>query len=306
MSSSAQTLDKLWQTLTCPELAGVRVLRLDRFSDLAPGNKAFKLAPFLSAARARGMRRLLSFGGPWSNHLHALAALGAAQGFETVGFVRGLEADALTPTLLEARHWGMQLVGLDRRVYRHRAEARFQAELLQSYGPGLLIPEGGDSAEGAAGCRMIGEAIARATPEGATVVMAVGTGTTLAGVVTGLRPRHRVVGISALKGALDTERRIRNNLLRLNCQPEASWALRNDFHCGGFARVSAELRQWLLDSAVAREVPLEPVYTAKAMCALQSMLEGDEFDPGLPVVLLHTGGLQGRRGYPWLDTGSGQ
>ena len=75
-------------------MGNVTLLRLDSGGGLAPGNKSFKLLGNLAAARRLGLRRLLSFGGAWSNHLHALAALGAEQGFATVGIVRGDEATA--------------------------------------------------------------------------------------------------------------------------------------------------------------------------------------------------------------------
>ena len=61
---------------------------------LAPGNKYFKLMGNLAQARRLGVGRLLSFGGAWSNHLHALAAVGAEQGFATVGIIRGDEDGA--------------------------------------------------------------------------------------------------------------------------------------------------------------------------------------------------------------------
>ncbi len=299
------SLDDLWQTLSCAGLNGVQVLRLDRHNALAPGNKAFKLAPIIAAAKAAGHRRLLSFGGPWSNHLHALAATGAVEGLDTVGFVRGLESASPTPALRDASGWGMQLVGLDRTCYRRRAEPSFQRQLLSRYGPGLLIPEGGDCPEGAGGCRQIGEAIARATPQGATIVIPVGTGTTLAGVLAPLGHCHRVIGVSALKGALDTPQRIHRNLAALAIEPRVHWDLLQDFHCGGFARVNAELRQLLLDRELAGALPLEPVYTGKAVLALQTLLRNGVIAGDRPVVLVHTGGLQGRRGYPWLEPGPG-
>ncbi len=87
------------------DLANVSVLRLDRLGGAAPGNKAFKLQPVLASAAAGGVGRVLSFGGPWSNHLHALAACGADRGLETVGFVRG--AEQATAMLEDARRWGL-------------------------------------------------------------------------------------------------------------------------------------------------------------------------------------------------------
>ena len=101
-------------------MGNVALLRLDVAGGLAPGNKQFKLGANLAAARRLGINRLVSFGGAWSNHLHALAAVGAEQGFATVGIVRGDERGAESATLADARRWGMQIVRVSRKEYRRR------------------------------------------------------------------------------------------------------------------------------------------------------------------------------------------
>jgi 1-aminocyclopropane-1-carboxylate deaminase len=248
---------------------------------------------------------LLSFGGAWSNHLHALAALGASAGMATVGVVRGELTGALTPTLQDCLDWGMQLVPLSRADYRRRHEPAFQRALLARHGPALLVPEGGDCAEGARGCLAIGREVARVFPRGATVILAVGTGTTLAGVAAALGSAYRVLGISALKGAHDLASRVQRNIDALG-GTAARWEIRHEFHCGGFARTTPELRQLIHHAEHNLALPLEPVYTGKALLALRQLLERGEIDRCLPMVLLHTGGLQGRRGFPWLARQAGE
>lgn len=303
--SPAPALSELWQSL--PEVAfegqslgGVQVLRLDRCHPLAGGNKWFKLRLPLERACAQGHQRLLSFGGPWSNHLHALAAFGASAGFATIGVVRGDATAEPTATLRDCAARGMTLVHLSRGDYRRRHEPAFQQALLDRHGPAALIPEGGDCADGARGCLPIGRAIATACPRGATVVLPAGTGTTLAGVAAALGPAYTLLGISALKGALDTAERVRRNLAALGGGAGADWRMVHDAHEGGFARVSAPLRDFQLWAEAALELPLDPVYTAKALFALWRMRSRGDIDHRRPVVVVHTGGLQGRRGYAWL------
>ncbi|WP_116364385.1 1-aminocyclopropane-1-carboxylate deaminase/D-cysteine desulfhydrase [Parahaliea mediterranea] len=320
--SSATLLDPqspaLWQTLALPLPDGgalpLQVLRLDRCDSLAPGNKLFKLAGLLP--EVSGPARVLSFGGPWSNHLHALAALGRERGWQTVGLVRGEALD--TPTLREAADWGMALHPLCRADYRQRHSDAFQLACQKRYRADRVIPEGGDCPAGARGCMAIGAAIGArfgdgdggfdGGGEGAVVALATGTGTTLAGIVAGLDRRFEVLGISALKGAWDTEQRILANLAALGSAGDtqaARWRLYHEFHCGGFARANAELRK-LLAWADGQNLPLEPVYTAKALLALQTLADRGELSPGKPLVLVHTGGLQGRRGFDWLAHQPGQ
>ncbi|MDX1733949.1 MAG: pyridoxal-phosphate dependent enzyme [Halioglobus sp.] len=282
----------------------VRVLRLDRTGGPAPGNKSFKLAPYLERARQRGVQRLVSFGGAWSNHLHALAATGAAAGFDTVGIVRCSAAEADTPMLADAMALGMQIVPVGRQAYRRRNEAAYLESIEARFAPCLLVPEGGASAAAAAGCAGIARLVAQQAPQVRQVVLAVGTGTTLAGVAAALDARRHVLGVSALKGAHDLDDRVRGLLHALLPQPAASsrarWSISHDFHCGGFARSSAGLREFILEFEAVQGIPLDPVYTAKAMYAVQQLLARGLLEHTQPLLVLHTGGLQGRRGFPWL------
>ncbi|MDO8863050.1 pyridoxal-phosphate dependent enzyme [Haliea sp. E1-2-M8] len=297
---------ELWQSLTGQVLEGVAldnvtVLRLDRCGGLAPGNKQFKLAPHLALIAAAGHRRVLSFGGAWSNHLHALAAVGQAAALETVGVIRGERPQRLSPTLADAAQWGMQLHFVSRSDYRRRQQPGFVATLSRELGADHVIPEGGAGPLGAAGCRPLAEMIAARFPQGARVVVGVGTGTTLAGLAAALPATFHIDGIVALRGEGGLEATIAALVAAQVPAAHARWRLHRDFHCGGFARADARLRELMLRCDRELGLALEPVYTGKALLALHSWLAAGVGSVRQPVVLVHTGGLQGRRGYPWLN-----
>ena len=278
----------------------IYILRLDQAGGAAPGNKAFKLRLPLQRARDEGIERIVSFGGAWSNHLHALAATARELGLQSVGLVRG-DAALDTAMLRDVQRWGMEVVHLQRSEYRWRNDSDFQAEIASRYAPCLLLPEGGASVEGAMGCAAIAEAICAQLPAPARVVMAVGTGTTLAGTVAALGAGYSVTGISALKGAADLGQRVADLLAQLSPEPAAAWDILHQFHCGGFARVSDDLKRFMWAFEDVHSIPLEPVYTGKMMYALHRLLGEGAWDGAQPIVAVHTGGLQGRRGFPWLD-----
>jgi len=281
-------------------LQGISLLRLDQSADLAPGNKRYKLEGYLAQARHQGVKRLLSFGGAWSNHLHALAAVGADQGFETVGLVRGEAHELNSPTLQDARRWGMRIVAVDRSQFRLRNDPLFQQQLATQYSPCLLIPEGGAGACGVRGCVAIADTI-RSCGRGARhIVVPVGTGTTMAGVVAGLDDTFEVLGIACMKGVLDLEDRVAGLLDVMGPCNHARWRIDHTHHCGGFARVSPSLRAFMLDFEAVQGVPLDPVYTGKMMLALHAACERSEHRGRSTTLAIHTGGLQGRRGYDWL------
>ncbi len=282
--------------------ANVRVLRLDLLGGNAPGNKWFKLQGSIAEAGRLGLTTLVSFGGAWSNHLHALAATGRELGLRTVGIVRGEEPANPSAMLRDARRWGMELVYVSRSEYRQRDQPGYIEEVLTRFGPCLLIPEGGANRAGVEGCGGIADLLRRAGVSEGRVVLAVGTGTTLAGVANGLgrtpgkNPGPAVVGISVLKGAADIEPRIAT-FTNNNAAP---WQVLHDHHCGGYARVSAGMREFIVAFQQIHGIPLDPVYTGKALYGVHQLIASRAWGEGEPVVVIHTGGLQGRRGFSWL------
>src|SRR5690606_20870639 len=111
--------------------AGVRVdiLRLDLLDPVLSGNKPFKLIHNLAQARAQGHTRILSFGGAWSNHIHALAEAGFRAGLEVVAVIRGDDEGVSTATLDFAVSRGVKLLKVSRTDYRRRGDADFLEEL---------------------------------------------------------------------------------------------------------------------------------------------------------------------------------
>lgn len=282
-------------------MSSVSLLRLDQIGGLAPGNKHFKLLGNLAEARRLGAQRLVSFGGAWSNHLHALAAVGCERGLQTVGIVRGDDDVAETPMLADARGWGMEIVKVSRTEYRRRFEPGYLDEIRSRYTPCMLIPEGGANAQGVRGCMAIADLIKRTAPSFWQLVVSVGTGTTLAGLVAGLDSAYDITGISALKGATDLETRVAEALISSAAEPVARWRIVHDGHCGGFARANTGLREFMLEFERVQGVALEPVYTGKMLYAIHRRLATGAWRGEDPLLAIHTGGLQGRRGYSWLQ-----
>ena len=282
-------------------MRNVTLLRLDQTGGLAPGNKHFKLMGNLGEARRLGVNRLVSFSGAWSNHLHALAAVGSEQGFETVGIVRGDDDVAETPMLVDARDWGMEILKVSRTEYRRRFEESYLDEIRRRFAPCLLIPEGGANVEGVRGCMAIADLIETEALSMQRLVVSVGTGTTLAGLVAGLGSAYDITGISALKGATDLEQRVSEALGSLGIASPAQWQILHEDHCGGFARVSVGLREFMREFERVQGVLLEPVYTGKMLYAIHRRLASGEWSRDESLLAIHTGGLQGRRGYRWLE-----
>ena len=253
------------------------------------GNKWRKLKYHLLHAREHGKQHLLSFGGAYSNHIHALAAAGYETGLRTTGIIRG-EADAVSNTTLrDARRWGMDLVFVDRQSYRRRQDPDW---LAQFDAPDtLIVPEGGSSPLAIPGvAELVGEV--PFSPD--LWVLPCASGGTLAGLIAGKRDREQILAIAVLKGG-DF---IADEVCRLH--PAAAsipgWRIALDHHDGGYAKFSPALWQWVQDFSADTGLPLEPIYSGKAMWGLFRELAAGRIAPGSKIVFIHTGGMQGLAG----------
>ena len=280
------------------EAAGIELacLRLDLVDPLVSGNKWFKLAPHLRAAAANGARGVISLGGAHSNHLHALAAAGKRFDFATVGLLRG--EPQTTPTIDDLQAMGMQLHWLGYAGYRARHQADFWQPWLARY-PGFHpVGEGGLSLTGAEGCSdLVGMAQAQLASIGWQDFdgwwLAAGTGTTLAGLVLGEQGRRLVYGALAVPASHGVAEQVAALLAQAQCTTQ-SYRLVESARAG-FARLDEPLHQFILRTEGDADLPLEPVYTGKALMALRDFCSSDNLARGSRWIFVHTGGLQGRR-----------
>ena len=276
----------------------VAVLRLDLIDPLISGNKWFKLTEHLRAAHQAGADGLISLGGAHSNHLHALAAAGKRFGFATVGLLRGHPQQ--TPTTLDLERYGMQLHWLGFAGYRARHEPGFWQPWQARYPNLHQVPEGGGGLAGALGCKPL---VNQVREQLATVGwddydgwwLAAGTGTTLAGLMLGEAGRRRVYGALAVPEDHGVAPQVEailqaGGLLARNVELI-------DASRGGFARVDDALLGFMRASEAASGLPLEPLYTAKALMALEQAVKEGVIARGRRLVFVHTGGLQGHRGF---------
>ncbi len=277
--------------------AGVQLLvkREDLVHPVISGNKWHKLRYNLEAARSQGHHTLLSFGGAYSNHIHALAAAGRAAGFNTIGVIRGECYEPLNPTLQFAADQGMRLHYLNRREYRRKSSPELLDGLRRLFGAFYPIPEGGSNALAVKGCR---EIVADIDQPFDIIATACGTGGTLAGLVAGLEGRAQALGFAVLKGGAFLRDEVAALLQSAAEPPFGNWSINPDYHFGGYAKVKPELLAFMADFEARHAIPLEPVYTAKMLFGLFDLIAQGFFPRGTTIVAIHTGGLQGRATLP--------
>ena len=281
-------------------LKAVDILHLEKIHPIVSGNKWYKLKYNLIEAKKQGFDSLLSCGGPHSNHLHALACAGQVFGLKTKAFVRGYEHLPLTPTLLDCQRMGMVLMFVDKQTYKQRYDDQWcqqQADAHSSY----WIAEGGDNALGHQGCAELAE-YCQGYDE---VWLSIGSGCTFLGLAAGIRASLPQVsesieplmqGILAIKGGAQ----LAENLLLEAGMPHK---IDTESHLGGFGKCPAALLTLIKEYDQAG-LALDPVYTAKLIMAFEHHWQTDLLDDEKRYLIIHSGGLQGRRGIAALSESS--
>lgn len=264
------------------------VKRDDLTHPLITGNKWRKLKHNLIFAKQQNISKLISFSGPFSNHLYALAGASRLFDFNSEVIVRGPQLDANNPCLKFAAACGVKLTPVNRLTYRRRNDLDYLTELQNSKPDSLIIPEGGSNQLAIKG--MI--ELAHSLPDVDEVWCATGSAGTLAGLVEGLPEETKIRGVAVLKQADYLNETVKQ--LSPKAQHQTNWQLLTEYHYGGYGKFNAEL--WQFCQNLRHQLPLEPIYTGKLLFTLFNLVKQRRFPAGSKLLAIHTGGLQGLNG----------
>lgn len=266
------------------------IKRDDLSSPLYGGNKPRKLEWLLGAARTRGRRAVITFGGIGTHHGLATAICARDAGMRTtLVLLPQPVTEHVRHTLLLHHAFGCELhlaasvPGVAATALGVLARGALRGEPL------AIVPTGGTSALGAIGyvnaaCELAEQVRAGEVPEPAAIFVALGSGGTVAGLVLGLRLaglRSRVVAVlvndilppgarriaGLARGALRRLRRLDPSLPALAVGP-ADVTIERAYLGPAYGAVTdaGVAAQRLL--AEAEGIELETTYTAKTLAAM--------------------------------------
>lgn len=313
---STTPVEGLSESILVDRKISLFIKREDQCHPIISGNKWHKLRFNLEHAKRLGFQKIVSFGGAWSNHIHALAYACQKENLDLLALIRGeeLAKNPLNPMLKEAQAFGAKLHFISRSDYRKKTDESFLLSLDNDFGPRYVIPEGGANASGVLGSKVFAlnclqEFFRSHQRYPSHVVLACGSGTTTAGFLQALAETEmtekksiKVIAYAAAKDASLQEKIIKLSLLKLIdnkvisalALSKINWQLR-DMSGKGFGKLDREQQSFMESFEQKHQISLDPVYTAKLFHQVFLDIEQGYFQEGSCILVLHSGGMQGAR-----------
>jgi D-cysteine desulfhydrase family pyridoxal phosphate-dependent enzyme len=287
------------------------IKRDDMIGPVLGGNKTRKLEYLMAAAQRSRMGRVVTFGGLQSNHARLTAAVARQCGMEPHLFFferrpAELTGNLILNDLLGAKmHFAPFGSAHSNRMTLERANRLVRVLAWVRVGPHYFIPVGGHSWRGCLGyVRAALELDEQARERGlrdAWVIVAAGTGGTLAGLMAGLALSNsplRLMGIDVgklWKAFPASIARLAADICARLGEPRAFSAanapLIESVYAGQrYEAPSAEGMAAIKRLARLEGIILDPIYTGKAFAGLLDLVESGKLGRNEPVIFLHTGG----------------
>lgn len=265
------------------------------------GNKIRKLQYTCADALRVGATTLITSGAAQSNHARLTAATAARLNLRCVLVLDGTTPPAAQGNLILDHLAGANVVWagvLRPDELRNRVEVAAQ-EVQDQGGSPYVIPFGGSNSLAVHGYIDGAAELETQLPGIDHVVVAVGSGGTMAGLVAGMGA-DRVLGIDT--GAVpDAATAVRDLLASVSGTQDE---LRLQIHPGqvgeGYAVLTAAAKRAITLAAQTEGLFLDPTYTARALAGLIELVSEGHIRSGQTTVFLHTGGLPGLFGHRQL------
>ena len=264
------------------------IKREDLIHPAISGNKFWKLFYNINHYLEKNPEKpfIITFGGAFSNHIAAVAALGKESGIPTLAIIRGEELHTRwkeNPTLKTASENGMEFRFVTRQEY---SDKNRQTENLQIEFPhALIIPEGGTNKNAVKGIQYL---LNPETKSFDYLCTAVGTGGTVAGLSKFAEQHQKVLGFKVV-----IDQSLEKTVAELSGNKNFDLI---DAQDSGYGKITDENIRFINDFYHNFGIKLDPIYTGKMMRKLFELIEEDYFPEKSRILAFHTGGLQGIQG----------
>jgi D-cysteine desulfhydrase len=292
-----------------------REIFIKRDDNLGPGlggNKTRKLEYLLADACKHGHKKVATFGGLGSNHTRITSAAARKYGLTPHLFFFEARPSRFRGNLLINSYLGAKMhflpigSGSGMRLETSITMVRWLARLW--IGRHYFIPVGGHSPLGGLGyvraALEIDNQVSELGINNPHLILAAGTGGTLAGLLAGLRFINSPINLLGIdvgklwKGFPDSIAHLANSICHLlGCSaqfsPDQVPLIEGRYVGPGYAQPTTRGMQTLGIMASLEGILLDPVYTAKAFAGMLDLVATGTLPSNGSLIFLHTGGLPG-------------
>lgn len=250
--------------------------RDDLIHPIISGNKWRKLTSTVASISNQNIKNVISFGGGFSNHIHALGYVCMQLGIKMKAIIRGNYEDNLTPMLSDLNKWGAEIHYVKKDEYKLRHSAKYLDNLSEKHPHSMIVPEGGSSEHCLKGMlELVTELFtqinnlpnaSKRNGQRTYIITPVASGGTLAGLINGFshffsnRNYHQIsnknsnsfnlnntyiIGIGVLKGQDYLEELVLDILPDTQQTNKVKWQISHEFHHGGYAKSSSQLTEFI-------------------------------------------------------------
>jgi D-cysteine desulfhydrase family pyridoxal phosphate-dependent enzyme len=288
----------------------VYIKRDDSIGPGMGGNKTRKLEYLLAEARRRGARKVVTFGGLQSNHARITAAAACKLGMEPHLFYFDPRPEEMPGNLLLDQIFGAHMhfiaFGGGGGMTLEATSRLVRMVAWLQVGRHYFIPVGGHTWLGCLGyvraALEIHQQALEIGIENAHLVVAAGTGGTLAGLLAGVRlldsPLHPFgIDVGKLwRGFPASTARLATEICHRLGEKQSFRAedvplLEGVYSAPKYGTPSEECLKAIRRLARLEGILLDPVYTGKAFAGLLDLVSKAQLGQDEPIIFLHTGGL---------------
>ena len=264
------------------------IKRDDLIHPLISGNKWRKLSLHIQQFPTTPQNGIVTFGGPWSNHLLATASACQIYEISSIGYVRGEYYKYVNPILLECLNLGMELRYLSNEDFDQAKSHMDDFATTENLADWSWLPMGGDDALGKQGIQQVVQEVLSTGLYPDVWLVASGTGATAAGILTALDYPCELLVYPAIN-QLEEIAKLNRKLMAI--QSKATWKIANPHRCR-FGAVDEVLIDFIRSFHSQTGVLLDPLYNGKMM---ESYFRTNQ-QTDKQVIAYHSGGLVGWKG----------
>lgn len=263
----------------------VYIKRDDLIHPVISGNKWRKLKYNILHVINGQHPEVVSFGGPYSNHLLAIAEACVIYNIRLHAYIRGA-IDHTNPAIIFLKSKQVHIHSLEYGEYRKRYDPAFIHQIMSQHDEkAYYIPEGGNNESAQEGLKELAEELNQELETFDYITIPIGTASSFEALKKNMPPTTCIEGYCIFTDAQNRKQKSHMELSGYNGQDIIA-----DYNFGGLGSYPEELINFVKSFKQDTGIQLDRSYNAKMMYGLYDRICQGNYPRGSKIVAINTGG----------------